>query len=410
MSARAVVVAALLGLGCQAEVPASLLLTLTSAGEAPAQLRLSVFDGRGQAHDQKQFDAPAAARSNLGTLVVYPRAGGSMSLRVQAAGLRDEQVVSMGAISVQLTAGKQVTATLSLAPAGEAADRDGDGVLDQIDNCPGQANPGQQDATEDGTGDDCGGGPDAAANDATTDAEPGPDGGGARALGAACTDGSQCGTGFCVDGLCCESACRDVCRACNLPDMGGQCAAIPAGAPDRRGGCVAQGPDTCGLDRPVARLVTSGRCPRPATATAAVARPTPSPAPRLPAPPASARPPARPRPTAPRASPATTARAARSRWGRPARPAANASPPTASTASVATPAIAPAPAGRATSSAPPAPAGTCPTTPTPAPPAARPNRWPPAAAPASATAPAAASCTPRPPPAAHAAAPPPSRR
>ncbi len=71
---------------------------------------------------------------------------------------------------------------------------------------------------------------------------------GARALGAVCTDGSQCGSGFCIDGLCCESACRDVCRACNLPDMGGQCAPIPAGQPDRRGGCTAEPVDSCGLD------------------------------------------------------------------------------------------------------------------------------------------------------------------
>jgi hypothetical protein len=248
---RALFLAALLAAaGCKSEVPASLLLTVTSTGEAPSLLRLSVFDGKGQAHDEHQFIAPAGARGSLGTLVVYPRAGGSLSLRVQGAGLLDEQVVAMGAISIRLTAGKQSTAKLTLIPVAQAVDRDGDGVLDEIDNCPGRANPGQQDATEDGTGDDCGDADASAADSGSgSDAGSGSDGGtGARALAAACTDGSQCQTGFCVDGVCCESACRDVCRACNLPDMGGQCAAIPAGQPDRRGGCAAQTVDTCGLD------------------------------------------------------------------------------------------------------------------------------------------------------------------
>jgi hypothetical protein len=36
-------------------------------------------------------------------------------------------------------------------------DRDGDGVLDEFDNCPDDANPGQEDLDEDGIGDDCDG-------------------------------------------------------------------------------------------------------------------------------------------------------------------------------------------------------------------------------------------------------------
>ncbi len=66
----------------------------------------------------------------------------------------------MGAIAVQLTAGKQSTATLALIPADQATDQDGDGVMDVIDNCPGRANPDQRDEGGDGMGDDCGGGPD----------------------------------------------------------------------------------------------------------------------------------------------------------------------------------------------------------------------------------------------------------
>jgi hypothetical protein len=54
--------------------------------------------------------------------------------------------------------------------------------------------------------------------------------------GTSCTSASQCGTPYCVDGVCCEqSACPGSCRACNTPDYPGECAAV-TGTTD---------PDTC---------------------------------------------------------------------------------------------------------------------------------------------------------------------
>lgn len=49
------------------------------------------------------------------------------------------------------------------------------------------------------------------------------------ASGASCDAGSQCGTGFCSDGVCCEATCDGVCEACNVPGSVGKCAPIPDG-------------------------------------------------------------------------------------------------------------------------------------------------------------------------------------
>lgn len=47
--------------------------------------------------------------------------------------------------------------------------------------------------------------------------------------GAACDAGSQCSTGFCTDGVCCEATCDGICEACNIPGSVGRCAPIPDG-------------------------------------------------------------------------------------------------------------------------------------------------------------------------------------
>jgi len=41
-----------------------------------------------------------------------------------------------------------------------------------------------------------------------------------------CTSGTQCGSGFCVDGVCCDQACSGVCEACDLPGSVGACAPV----------------------------------------------------------------------------------------------------------------------------------------------------------------------------------------
>jgi RHS repeat-associated protein len=48
-------------------------------------------------------------------------------------------------------------------------------------------------------------------------------------FGLGCTANSQCTTGFCVDGVCCDTACNNNCDACNLPNLVGTCSPMPSG-------------------------------------------------------------------------------------------------------------------------------------------------------------------------------------
>ena len=51
-------------------------------------------------------------------------------------------------------------------------------------------------------------------------------------LGVACADGVQCASGFCVDGVCCDSACDDTCGSCLGARTGledGSCGPVKAG-------------------------------------------------------------------------------------------------------------------------------------------------------------------------------------
>jgi RHS repeat-associated protein len=48
-------------------------------------------------------------------------------------------------------------------------------------------------------------------------------------FGLGCTSNSQCTTGFCVDGVCCDTACNNNCDACNLPNLVGTCSPSPSG-------------------------------------------------------------------------------------------------------------------------------------------------------------------------------------
>jgi len=61
-------------------------------------------------------------------------------------------------------------------------------------------------------------------------------------LGEACARASECGSGFCVDEVCCESACEGACLACSpswgSSEPGGTCGPVEAGI-DPRGDCTA---------------------------------------------------------------------------------------------------------------------------------------------------------------------------
>ncbi|MBM4378171.1 MAG: S8 family serine peptidase [Deltaproteobacteria bacterium] len=47
--------------------------------------------------------------------------------------------------------------------------------------------------------------------------------GGGSPAGTACTASNQCNSGFCVDGVCCSTACTGTCSACNLAGNAGTC-------------------------------------------------------------------------------------------------------------------------------------------------------------------------------------------
>jgi Kelch motif/Galactose oxidase, central domain len=72
---------------------------------------------------------------------------------------------------------------------------------------------------------------------------------GSNANGATCAQGTDCLSRYCVDGVCCNSACTGFCEACSLAKKGvgpdGTCAPINAGLdPDNE--CPEDAPTTCG--------------------------------------------------------------------------------------------------------------------------------------------------------------------
>jgi hypothetical protein len=69
----------------------------------------------------------------------------------------------------------------------------------------------------------------------------------ALANGQACTAATACKSGFCVDGVCCESACTGACLTCNGSGTAGSCIPADRGT-NPRSGCTDMGAATCGTD------------------------------------------------------------------------------------------------------------------------------------------------------------------
>jgi hypothetical protein len=68
------------------------------------------------------------------------------------------------------------------------------------------------------------------------------------ANGSKCTCGGECSSTYCVDGVCCSSACTGSCQTCTADSMG-TCTFLSAGAPPRDAKtCGKADPTTCGYD------------------------------------------------------------------------------------------------------------------------------------------------------------------
>jgi len=63
--------------------------------------------------------------------------------------------------------------------------------------------------------------------------------------GEACSLGSECLTGHCADGACCESDCNMACHSCALADSRGLCRPVAGDTQDPHGMCNDQGPASC---------------------------------------------------------------------------------------------------------------------------------------------------------------------
>ena len=61
-----------------------------------------------------------------------------------------------------------------------------------------------------------------------------------------CTGNGECASGFCVDGVCCTSACEGPCESCGLVGSIGICTPVAVGAPDPHGICRNDMASTCG--------------------------------------------------------------------------------------------------------------------------------------------------------------------
>jgi hypothetical protein len=65
--------------------------------------------------------------------------------------------------------------------------------------------------------------------------------------GERCGAGTECQSGFCADGLCCNSSCEGLCRACNVPGQLGTCALFSSGE-DPGSECGDDGVASCQRD------------------------------------------------------------------------------------------------------------------------------------------------------------------
>jgi hypothetical protein len=81
--------------------------------------------------------------------------------------------------------------------------------------------------------------------------------------GDACGAGTECLTGFCAQGVCCNAPCAGTCEACNLTATLGTCTKVPDGQ-DPLNQCAADTGNACGAD---GMCNGAGACRMPANGT-----------------------------------------------------------------------------------------------------------------------------------------------
>ena len=84
-------------------------------------------------------------------------------------------------------------------------------------------------------------------------------GGCKKANGQACPKGTDCGSGYCADGLCCDKACGGTCMACDLAGNKGACSAVPKNQQDKNGAVPCTGTNICD-GKGACRLPQGGPC------------------------------------------------------------------------------------------------------------------------------------------------------
>ena len=204
------------------EVPAAgsalLRVRLGPGAPMPDALQVSIYDDTGALWSGVRFPSEGAlvpqSATELGTILLTP--GTTVgNLRIDVRGQTAGQLTDEGTLIIPpaMRAGGTFDVTLSSAL---PADGDGDGVPDPIDDCPAVPDPAQTGCRPDGGQTDAGPA-DAAPKSTDAGSKTPADGGtdaGAKTPGTACTQASACGTGYCKDGVCCDTACTDPCNSC----------------------------------------------------------------------------------------------------------------------------------------------------------------------------------------------------
>ncbi len=204
----------LAGGACKSSTKEALVLLAVDVPDLPAlaSVRFSVA-GRS---DLPSRTVTQKLRPTLMFGYYLPGVNGSVQIVAEAIDSKD-CTVGRGQIDVSgVVAGeKKGPLSMSITALASATCSSGDGGVDGASDAKMDAGP-----------------PEAPPPDAETFDER-PEGPAQKARGAACATGAECGTGRCVDGVCCESGCDGTCESCAEEGQKGTCVAVsgdPRGA------------------------------------------------------------------------------------------------------------------------------------------------------------------------------------